>query len=45
MKPYQVYDGFHKKVAVIVARDPFEALTIAKERGIYAPMVDAWPVR
>lgn len=45
MQPFQVYDGHCHKATVIMAVDPYAALHEAKKRGIYAPMVDAYPVR
>lgn len=44
MKPFQVYDGHLKKVAVIMAVDAYAALREAKTRDIWCPMVDSYPV-
>lgn len=43
--PFQVYDCHGHLVTVIAAYDVFEALSMAKERGIFAPMVNIFPVR
>lgn len=43
--PFQVYDCYGRKVTVIAAYDAFHALSLAKERGIFAPMVDIFPIR
>lgn len=42
--PFQIYDCRGIKLTVIAAYDAYEALKLAKERGIFAPMVNINPI-
>lgn len=42
---FQVYNFLGIKEGIVVASNPFEALRIAKLSGLFAPMVDANPVK
>lgn len=43
-RQYQVYNMLGFKIFRIAARNAYDALRIAKKRGVFAPMVDAEPV-